>query len=184
VEGPGQTTYIQVAYRFPNATHPDYFPLAVLDSLLAGANGLSYKTSRLYRALIDNQYAVDMSGWAEPTIDPYLYRITMTLHPKRRPEEILAVLDSEIEKIQEKPVPKNEIARAIKQARAVFAYSSENISNQAFWMGYTEMFASYRWFLTYLDNLARVTPKDVQRVAREYFKPQTRVIGTYIPVAG
>jgi zinc protease len=184
VEGPGQTTYIQVAYRFPNATHPDYFPLAVLDSLLAGANGLSYKTSRLYRALIDNQYAVDMSGWAEPTIDPYLYRITMTLHPKRRPEEILAVLDTEIEKIQEKPVPKNEIGRAIKQARAVFAYSSENISNQAFWMGYTEMFASYRWFLTYLDNLARVTPKDVQRVAREYFKPQTRVIGTYIPVAG
>ena len=51
-------------------------------------------------------------------------------------------------------------------------------------MGYSEMFASYKWFLTYLDNLARVTPNDVQRVAREYFKPQTRVIGIYVPVAG
>lgn len=184
VEGPGQTTYIQVAYRFPKATHPDYFSLAVLDSLLAGANGLSYKTSRLYRALIDTQYAVDMSGWSETTIDPYLYRLTITPHPKRSPEEVLAVLDSEIQKIQDKPVRERDIARAIKQARAVFAYSSENISNQAFWMGYSEMFASYKWFLTYLDHLARVTPNDVQRVAREYFKPQTRVIGIYVPVAG
>jgi zinc protease len=182
VEGPGQTTYLQVAYRFPNATHPDYFSLAVMDSLLAGANGLSYKTSRLYRALIDRQYAVDMAGWSEPTIDPYLYRITVTIHPKRKPEEVLAVLDSEIRKIQAKLVLKNEIARAIKQARAVFAYSSENISNQAFWMGYSEMFASYQWFLTYLENLAKVTPKDVQRVANEYLRPQARVVGTYLPL--
>lgn len=184
LEGPGETSYVQVVYRFPNATHPDYFPLAVLDSLLAGANGLSYKTSRLYRALVDNEYAVDMSGWSEPTIDPYLYRITITLHPKRSAEEVLALLNSEIQKIQEKLVTKSEIARAIKQARAVFAYSSENITNQAFWMGYSEIFASYQWFLTYLDNLAKVTPKDVQRVAREYFKPQSRVIGTYVPYNG
>src|SRR6266511_5468494 len=184
MEGPGETTYVQVVYRFPSATHPDYFPLAVLDSLLAGASGLSYKTSRLYRALIDNEYAVDMSGWSEPTIDPYLYRITITLHPKREAEEVLAILDSEIQKIQEKLVSKNEIVRAIKQARAVFAYSSENITNQAFWMGYSEIFASYEWFLNYLDNLAKVTPKDVQRVAREYFKPQSRVIGTYVPING
>lgn len=182
MEGPGHTTYLQVVYRFPPATHPDYFALDVLDSLLAGANGLSYKTSRLYRALIDQQYAVDMSGWSEPTIDPYLYRFTITVHPKRKHEQVLAVLDAELKKIQAKPVLKNEIDRAIKQARAVFAYSSENISNQAFWMGYSEMFASYRWFLSYLDQLAKVTPEDVQRVANEYFRPQARVVGTYLPL--
>ena len=65
VEGPGETTYIQVAYRFPNATHPDFFPLQVMDSLLTGASGLSYKTSRLYRALVDQEYAVDVNGWSE-----------------------------------------------------------------------------------------------------------------------
>jgi zinc protease len=182
VEGPGETTYLQAAYRFPNATHPDYFPMTVLDSLLAGANGLSYKTSRLYRALVDHEYAVDVSGWSEATVDPFLYRFTMTLHPKRKPEDALAALDAEIRKVQEKPVSKAEIARAIKQARAVFAYGSENITNQAFWMGYSEMFASYKWFLTYLDNLAKVTPDDVQRVARKYLTPQARVVGTYLAV--
>ena len=65
-------------------------------------------------------------------------------------------------------ISKAEITRAVKQASAVFAYGSENITHQAFWMGYVEMFSSYEWFTTYLDKLAKVTPKDVQRVARKY----------------
>ena len=181
VEGPGETTFIQVAYRFPEATHPDYFPLQVLDSLLGGASGLSYKTSRLYRALVDEEYAVDVSGWSEATIDPYLYRVTITNHPKRKPEEAIAALDAEIKNIQDVLVSNDEIKRAVKQARAVFAYGSENITNQAFWMGYVEMFSSYEWFTTYLDKLAKVKPQDVQRVAQKYFQPKSRVIGTYLP---
>ena len=181
LEGQGETTFVQTAYRFPQASHPDYFPFQVLDSLLGGASGLSYKTSRFYRALVDKEYAVDVSAWAESTIDPYLYRIVITNHPKRKPEETLAAVDAEIQKIQDKPVSTSEITRAVKQARAVFAYSSESITNQAFWMGYAEVFASYDWFDGYLDQLAKVTPKDVQRVAREYLNPTKRVVGTYIP---
>jgi zinc protease len=181
VEGPGETTFIQVAYRFPNATHPDYFPLQVLDSLLGGASGLSGKTSRLYRALVDKEFAVDVSGWAEATIDPYLYRITIVTHPKRKPEEALAALDAEIEKLQNVLASGIEIKRAVKQARAVFVYGNENITNQAFWMGYVEMFSSYEWYTKYLDNLAKVTPQDIQRVAQKYFQPASRVIGIYVP---
>ncbi len=181
VEGPGETTFIQAAYRFPSATHPDYFPLQVFDSLLGGASGLSSKTSRLYRALVDKKYAVEVSGWAEATIDPYLYRITMIKHPKRKPEETLAALDAEIKKLQDVLASADEIKRAVKQARAVFVYGNENITSQAFWMGYVEMFSSYKWYTTYLDNLAKVTPQDIQRVAQKYFQPASRVIGTYIP---
>jgi zinc protease len=181
VEGPGDTTYIQVAYRFPNAAHPDYFPLQVFDSLLGGANGLSGKTSRLYRALVDKEYAVDISGWSEPTIDPYLYRITIVTHPKRKQEEVIAALDAEIKKLQDGLAPEVEIKRAVKQARAVFVYGNENITNQAFWLGYVEMFSSYEWYVNYLDNLAKVTSLDIQRVAQKYFQPASRVIGTYIP---
>ena len=191
VEGPGATTYVQVCYRFPAASHPDFFPLSVLDSLLAGPSnlnmfggGISNKTSRLYRALVDKQLAVSVHGGAQATIDPFLYGITMTIHPKRKPEEALAVLDKEIRRVQEEKVTKQEIARAIKQARAIFAYGSENITNQAFWLGYAEMFAKYEWFQTYLDKLSKVTAKDIQRVAKEYFQPQRRVIGTYVPQGG
>ena len=181
VEGPGETTFVQVAYHLPNATDSDYFPLQVFDSLLNGASGLSYKTSRLYRALVDKGYAVDASGYSDASIDPYLYRITITIHPNRKPEEAIAVLDAEVKKLQDELVNNDEIKRAVKQARAVFAYGSENITHQAFWMGYTAMFSTYEWFTTYLNKLAKVTPKDVQRVARKYFQTNNRIIGAYIP---
>ena len=189
VEGPGSTTYVQVCYHFPSASHPDFFPLSVLDSLIAGpsnlnmfSGGISNKTSHLYRALVDKEFAVSIHGGAQATIDPFLYTFTLTVHPKRKPEEALAALDKEIQLIKVEKVSKEEITRAIKQARALFAYGSENITNQGFWLGYAEMFANYEWFQTYLDKLSTVTVKDVQRVANEYFKPQSRVVGTYVPL--
>ncbi|HJQ14302.1 MAG TPA: pitrilysin family protein [Anaerolineales bacterium] len=191
VEGPGSTSYVQVCYRFPPASHPDFFPLAVLDSLLAGpsnlnmfSGGISNKTSRLYRALVDKEYVVSVHGGAQATIDPFMYTLTMTIHPRRKPEEALAALDKEIQRVKEEKVTKEEITRAIKQARALFAYGSENITNQGFWLGYAEMFSEYSWFETYLERLSAVTVKDVQRVANAYFQPQRRVVGTYIPLDG
>jgi zinc protease len=191
VEGPGATSYVQVCYRFPPASHPDFFPFAVLDSLLAGpsnlnmfSGGISNKTSRLYRALVDKEYVVSVHGGAQATIDPFMYTITMTVHPKRHAEESLAALDREIQRIKDEKVTKEEITRAIKQARALFAYGTDNITNQAFWLGYAEMFAEYSWFQTYLDRLSAVTAKDIQRVANEYFKSQHRVVGTYVPLEG
>lgn len=191
VEGPGETTYAQVCYRFPAASHPDFFPLSVLDSLLAGpsnlnmfGSGISNKTSRLYRALVETELAVSAHGSAQATIDPFLYAITLTIHPQRKPEESLAALDDEIKRMQDEVVSEEEIARAIKQARAIFAYGSESITNQGFWLGYANMFADYHWFLTYLDKLAAVTPADVQRVAQQYFQPKARVVGIYLPSGG
>ena len=191
VEGPGETTYVQVCYRFPNASHPDFFPLAVLDSLLAGPSnlnffggGISNKTSRLYRALVDKELAVSVYGGAQATVDPFMYNISMTIHPQHKPQEALSALDDQLKRIQDEIVSEDEITRAIKQARAIFAYGSENITNQGFWMGYAEMFADYNWFLTYLDNLASVTPAEVQRVAQQYLKPRARVVGTYVPTGG
>ncbi|GAB4504371.1 MAG: pitrilysin family protein [Anaerolineales bacterium] len=191
VEGPGETTYAQVCYRFPAASHPDFFPLSVLDSLLAGPSnlnmfggGISNKTSRLYRALVETELAVSAHGSAQATIDPFLYAITLTIHPQRKPEQALSALDDEIKRMQDEPVSEEEVARAIKQARAIFAYGSESITNQGFWLGYANMFADYHWFLTYLDKLAAVTPADVQRVAQQYFQPKARVVGIYLPTGG
>ena len=189
VEGPGDTIFVEISYHAPAATNPDFFPVTVLDSLLAGPSslnmfgggGISNKTSRLYRALVEKELAVAVGAGLVSTIDPFLYTFSITVHPQHKPEEALAALDDEIKRIQEERVPEDEIARAIKQARALFAYGTESITNQAFWLGHAEMFASYDWFLTYLDNLAKVTPADLQRVAQSYLRPRNRVVGIYLP---
>ena len=188
VEGPGETTFVRAAYHAPKGADDDFFALMVLDSLLTGPSnlnlfggGISNKTSLLYRALVDKEIAVGVSGGVQATIDPFLYTIAATVHPKRTAEDVISALDEQIIKLQD-TLPKPEaLARAVKQAKALFAYGSESITNQAFWLGFAEIFDQYDWFLNYLDRLAAVTPEDVQRVAQEYLRSQNRVVGVYLP---
>lgn len=189
VTGPGETSYVQIAYRAPSANNKDFFSLTVLDSLLTGpsslnmfgSGGTSNKTSRLYRALVEEEIAVSCHGGLQATHDPYLYQIHLTVHPQQTPNDVLSAVDREIEQILSSPVSQEEIDRAIKQARALFAYSSENISNQAFWLGYTEMFDGYDWFENYVDHLSKVTPEIALETARKYLNPENRVVGFYTP---
>jgi zinc protease len=190
VEGPGDTIMGDVVYHTPPASHPDFFPLLILDSILSGPQGLnmfggggiSNKTSRLYNKMVESKdVVVDIQGGLPATIDPYLYSLNFIVHPSSTTQKALQVLDEEIQRMQDTPPGVDELERALKQTRALFAYGSESITNQAFWMGFSEMFASYDWVTGYLDNLGSVSPEDVQRAAQTYLLPQNRVIGIYQP---
>jgi zinc protease len=188
VEGPGETAFVQATYHAPDTKSDDFFALTALDSLLSGPSnlnlfggGISNKTSRLYREIVEKELAVGVAGGLQATIDPFLYSISFTVHPQSSPEQVIEKLDEQVEKIQNELVTEESLKRAVKQARALFAYGSESITNQGFWMGFSEMFDKYDWFTNYLDRLAKVTPEDVQRVARQYLKKQNRVIGIYHP---
>ena len=191
LHGPGDNTFVQVVYRAPAAADPDFFAYTILDSLLSGpaslnmfgGGGVSNKTSRLYRKIVEKEYALSLYGGLQATIDPYVYELTMTLHPGIKPETLINALDNEILRVIEKRIRPKEIQRAVKQARALFAYGLENITNQAFWLGYAEMFSTYEWFTHYLDRLEEITPADVRRVAEKYLTPDARITGLYIPEA-
>jgi zinc protease len=188
VEGPGEAIYLQIAYHVPGATHSDFLPLLLADSLLSGpgnlnmfSEGLSNKTSRLYRALVEGEKAVSVFGGLQATIDPFLYTITAIVHPESNEKEAIASLDAELQNLQDSLPDRVELARAMKQAQALFAYGSERITNQAFWLGFSEMIDTYDWFNDYLQNLEAVSIEDIQRVAQDYLNPKNRVIGVYRP---
>ena len=188
VEGPGETVYLQVGYHAPAASHPDFFPFCLLDSLLSGPSnfnmfggGISNKTSRLYRALVEQELATGVQGGVQATIDPFLHSILAVVRPEKEPEQVLEAIEQEVQRLQQAPPPPEDLQRALKQARALFAYGSESITNQAFWLGFSEMFATLDWFTTFLERLEAVTPEEVQRVAQEYLRPQQRVVGVYLP---
>jgi zinc protease len=190
VEGPGETIIGDVVYHTPPASHEDFFPLLILDSILSGpqglnmfgGGGLSNKTSRLYQKMVeDKEVVVDIQGGLPATIDPYLYSLNFIIHPSSTPDKAQKILDEEIQRIQEAPPKQEEIERAAKQTRALFAYGGESITNQAFWLGFSEMFANYDWVTGYLEKLESVTPDDVQRVAQLYLREQNRIVGIYQP---
>ena len=189
LSGPGETTFLQIAYRSPKADDTDFFAFTILDSLLAGpsslnmfgSGGVSNRTSRLYLNLIEKEFAVSLSGGLNASIDPSTFDLYLTLHPAHSPQELLSKLDEQLDLIVDGKITQNELDKAIKQARALFAYGSDNITNQAFWMGYSHVFANYDWFTSYIDQLTRVRLEDVARIARHYLDPSHRVIGIYHP---
>ncbi|MHB8132943.1 MAG: M16 family metallopeptidase [Anaerolineaceae bacterium] len=189
IHGPGDTTFMQIAYRSPAASDPDFFAYTILDSILTGpaslnmfgGGGTSNKTSRLYQNLVEKEFAVSVYGGLQATIDPHLYEITVIIHPEKKPEIVLDRIDIEINRLISSRVKRKEVEKAIKQATALFSYGLENITNQAFWLGYSEMFAKYDWFINYIDHLKAIQIEDIQRVAQKYLNPDHRVVGLYIP---
>ncbi len=189
LEGPGDTLYLQLSYRSPAAGDPDFFALMVLDSLLTGPSSLamfgggsiSNKTSRLYRLLIEKDKAVSISGGLQATIDPYLYDILAILPTDKPVETVLKVIDEQIDSLQNEKVKDEEIARAVKQAKALFAYGCENITNQAFWLGYASMFADHTWFDQFIPSLERVDAENLMQTARKYLNSERRITGIYRP---
>jgi zinc protease len=191
VEGPGEAPFVEVAYHAPAGGHPDFIPFTILDSLLTGATslnlyggGISNKTSRLYRQLVEGDLAAAVSGSLAATIDPYIYSVRASVRSDREPEQVMDVITQEIDKLLQEKVKRSEVSKAIKQARALFAYGSESISNQAFWLGRAEMFANYEWFQTYLDRISEVTSEKIIQVAQKYLLSHNRTVGIYRPVGG
>lgn len=188
VEGPGETTFVQVTFHAPDTKSDDFFALTALDSLLSGPSnlnlfggGISNKTSRLYREMVEKELVVGVAGGLQATIDPFLYSLSFTVHPDCNSEEVLAKLDEQLEIVQTELVSEVSLQRAVKQSRALFAYGSESVTNQAFWMGFSEMFDTYDWFTTYIERLTQVTPEDVKRVAQKYLCKENRIVGIYKP---
>jgi zinc protease len=96
-------------------------------------------------------------------------------------EEVEAALNEQIERVLNENVTQKELDKARKQARALFAYGTERVTSQAFWLAFAENFESYTWFENYVARLEAVTIEDVRDVAQRYLRPQNRTAGYFIP---
>ncbi len=186
-EGDGNVAYLQMAFRAPSIHEPDFFALTALTAALTGAGGtllgggLTNKSSRLYKALVTTELATAISGSLFPTIDPYIYNFSAVVRGGHTPVEVEQALDAELARLAAEPITPEELNKAIKQAKAQFAYSSESITGQAYWIGFSEIVADYAWFENYIANLSAVTVEDVQRVAQQVLRPSNRTVGWYVP---
>lgn len=186
IERPGNANYVQIAYHAPAFSDPDWFKLATLDSILGGPGGpgggaIGYRTSRLYRHLIETEIAAGASGDLSMTADPFLYKLTAVLRDGRHHADAETAILEQIERLQNDLVSEAELRKAKKQARAAFAYSNERVGGQAYYLSYAETIDSYRLFLNYPDQIEAITAADIQAVAQKYLQPRQRTIGWFIP---
>ncbi|RPJ00047.1 MAG: insulinase family protein, partial [Chloroflexi bacterium] len=189
VEREGNAFYLYTGYRAPEATHPDWFKMALVSSVLVGASapgggGAGNRTSRLYRALVETELAASVGGSLSPSINPYLFGITVTARDGRSPDEVQAALDVELDRVRGGDITQVELDKAKKQTKALFAYGIESVTGLAFWLAFSENFLSYTWYERYLERLDAVTLDDVHDAASRYLRPSQRTVGWFIPTNG
>ena len=130
---------------------------------------------------MDTELTTNVSGSLVPTVDPFVYSLSATVRAGHTPAEVEEALEVELTRVADQSVTQEELTKAIKQAKAQFAYSSESVTGQALWIGFSEIFADYTWFENYISSLSAVTVEDVQRVAQQHLRRSSRTVGWYVP---
>ncbi|MCC6703585.1 MAG: insulinase family protein, partial [Thermomicrobiales bacterium] len=188
---PAPTSIVRIAYRSPAAAHPDTAPLLIADAILSGAKPMGLggggnlgRSARLYKALVSTGIARSAGSDVDLMIDPFVISLSAAGLPDSDLGEIERVIDEQIGRISSETPSEAEVARAIKQVKAQYVYSSEGVTSQAFAMGNMAMVDRWQRAFTLIDELEAVTPEDVRRVAETWFNPEQRTVGLLIPTDG
>ena len=187
VRRPGPFPILFVCHHVPPLGHEDCFPLLVLDAVLSGpktgpfGGGSIIRSARLYQRFVASGLAASAGSDLGLNIDPTLHRILVVLKPGSEREPIEAAVDEEIQRLCEARPSDEEVARAVRQARARQSIALESVTARALWLGFLEMASGWRDAISFTERLSAVAPSDVQRVARTYLQRANRVTGWFVP---
>lgn len=172
---PAQPWYLE-GYHRPALNHPDSVIYDLIASLLTDG-----RTSRLYQSLVERQQialAVDGLNGFPGDKYPNLMLFYGLTAPGHNVDEVGAALGVEIDRLKADPVSELELDRVKTQARASLLRSLDSNEGMARLLAeYEVKTGSWRNLFKELDALSKVTPADVQRVARTVFTKQNRTVG-------
>ena len=179
VEKPAKLPFVAMQYHAPNLHHADSPALEMLAGVLS--NG---KSSRFYRDLVHrDRLALEAdASYDRTSIDDKTFTIGGQPQPGVPIEKLEAALIAQLEAIRKTPPSKEELDRVRAQMESGFVFAQDSMFYRGMLLGTYEMAGGWRQIDDYLPSLAKVTPEDVQRVAREYMKPENRTTGVLVPL--
>ena len=179
VKKEAQLPFVVMGYHVPNLGQPESYVLEVISALLSAG-----KSSRLYRRLVQEKQLV-LEADAENSIlsrDPSLFYLYATPLPEKEAAEVEKALKEEVELLQKEPVEKRELEKVKNQLASSFIYGQDSLYFQAMLLARYEIVQTWRAIDQYLPAIQRVTPEDIQKVARRYLNPDNRTVGTLVPL--
>ena len=130
----GTTAYLKAAYHAPAVTHPQFYPLIILDAALTGACGLNLwssfrlpppqRSARLYRALVERGLASAVAGALLPTEHPFLYTVSVTATEGTPLAAVEAALLEELDRARREGITEAELGKAKAQLRARLVFDT------------------------------------------------------------
>ena len=176
-EAPIELGHLHFAWHIPELSHVDVPVLDVLAVLLG-----SGRSSRLYQQVRERQGVVHHAdAWTYNPGSTGLFGMSAMVDADQFSPARDAML-AELEKIQSLSVTEGEVQKAVKQFVSATLSSRKTMEGQASDLGGNWLAANNLTFSErYLAAVRRVTPADVQRVARHYLTAENRTLYALLP---
>jgi len=172
--------FLNIGYKGYVGPASDVYALQALATVLGGG-----QSSRLYQKLVkDSQLALSANSFTSVRRGPGAFRISATIAPGKKYEDVEAAIYEEIARLQKEPIADWELEKAKQSARRAVVGSRQLSLGLA--INITEGVVAWNdpnYANTRLEKIMAVTKEDVQRVAREYLQPAKRTVGVALPKA-
>jgi predicted Zn-dependent peptidase len=143
--------------------------------------------SRLHRALfLEKGIGMDFSSWIGPG-DRYPNLFTIAARPihPHTPEEVLAAIWAEVDRLRREPVSEEELRRAKNRLAADFLRGLEKNRGLANWLSYWEtLVGDWRYLEERVELIERIGPEDVRDCAARYFTRENSTAAFLVRGAG
>jgi zinc protease len=173
----GSIGVVGAIYHIPAGAHEDMAPLDVLGEVLQ-----MEPSGRLYKALVEEcKKATSVSANSFSLHDPGYLEVIVQVDKKASIEDTRKAMLDVIDEVCKGPISKEEVDRAkrkLQKQHDLLMTQSNVVGTQL-----SEWAAMGDWRLMFLhrDRVAKVTPEDVQRVARHYLLASNRTVGMFFP---
>lgn len=151
------TNYLLGYYDGPAARDPDYQALRVANAVLSGRFFTEIRSRRNLSYEVDAPFverAISNGGVYVTTVDP---------------NATLQLMRTEITRLQSELIDPQGLERLIQQFITDFFLKNETNGDQATFLARAQIYdGDYRLAGHFVDNLRKVKPEDVRRVARQY----------------
>ncbi len=171
---------VVIGYKIPARYTPDSYALDLASNILTGG-----ESSLLYQSLVyKEQIAVQTAGYGDFSEDPDLFWAFAIMNPGHTPEDGEKALVSILDGLKTQPVTANELQKAKNQEISGFILGRDTDEEKAVALAGAALIGKDPDLVnTELERYLRVTPEDIERVAKEYFVSQRATILTIKPAA-
>jgi zinc protease len=169
---------LELAFPSVRLQHPDLFALDLLAAILGES-----ESSILVEEIRDKQQLVSGISVADntPSYVAGSFMIDMELDADKVPQATKAVLDA-LEKVKQSTIEQDRIDRAKTLLRASHVKSLQTADAIAAELATSFMFTGDPHFQDrYIEEIEKVTPAELQRVAKEYLDPAKLVTTAMLP---
>lgn len=172
-----QSGYMLVGFRGTKITDNDSYALDVLSTILGDG-----RSSVLYRKIKDEKQLAFSIGAANATFkDDGLFYISANFTPENA-EKLEKNIFEEINEIKKTGVTPEQVRLAQNLIERDTYYARESVTNIAQEIGYTFVTTGgTKFYENYIENIKKVTPADVKRVANKYLGVEKSAVSIVLP---